>query len=143
MIISSVSSAAPAMTVLNPVAASKPASGASSSAAVSTAPAKASASANSTSSSSSSSTAAPAKTSSGKGGGGGGGGAAVSTASSTAEEIAGSYSVTLGGKQYSGSVEESGGVYTASVGNLPGASASGSSAQAAEDNLTMRINELV
>jgi predicted RNase H-like HicB family nuclease len=51
--------------------------------------------------------------------------------------------VTLGGKQYSGSVEESGGVYTASVGNLPGASASGSSAQAAEDNLTMRINELV
>jgi predicted RNase H-like HicB family nuclease len=54
-----------------------------------------------------------------------------------------SYSTTVGGKHYSGSVEESDGEYTASVSGLSGASASGSSADAAENNLTTRINELV
>jgi hypothetical protein len=43
-----------------------------------------------------------------------------------------SYSTTIAGKQYSGSVEESGGQYTASVPNLAGATASGSSLAAAE-----------
>jgi hypothetical protein len=62
--------------------------------------------------------------------------------SSAADTMVGSYSTSVGGKEYTGSVEESGGVYTASVGNLPGASASGSSAQSAEDNLTMRIDTL-
>ena len=54
-----------------------------------------------------------------------------------------SYSTTVAGKQYSGSVENSGGQYTASVPGLSGASASASSMQAAEDALTLRIDELV
>jgi len=54
-----------------------------------------------------------------------------------------SYSTTVAGKQYSGSVENSGGQYTASVPGLAGASASGSTMQAAEDALTLRIDELV
>jgi hypothetical protein len=54
-----------------------------------------------------------------------------------------SYSTTVAGKQYSGSVQESNGEYTASVSGLAGASASGSSITAAENNLTTRINEIV
>jgi hypothetical protein len=54
-----------------------------------------------------------------------------------------SYSTTVAGKQYSGSVEDSGGQYTASVSGLAGASASASSMQAAENALTLRIDELV
>jgi predicted RNase H-like HicB family nuclease len=53
------------------------------------------------------------------------------------------YSTTVGGKQYTGSVDESGGTYTASVSNLSGATASGSSLEAAENNLTLRIDEIV
>jgi predicted RNase H-like HicB family nuclease len=49
----------------------------------------------------------------------------------------------VGGKQYTGSVEESDGEYTASVPNLAGATATGSSEQAAENNLAARIDELV
>jgi hypothetical protein len=49
----------------------------------------------------------------------------------------------VAGKQYSGSVEDSGGQYTASVSGLAGASASASSMQAAENALTLRIDELV
>jgi predicted RNase H-like HicB family nuclease len=49
----------------------------------------------------------------------------------------------VSGVQYSGSVEQSGGQYTASVPSLAGASASGSTMQAAEDNLSARIDELV
>jgi predicted RNase H-like HicB family nuclease len=49
----------------------------------------------------------------------------------------------VAGKQYSGSVADSGGTYTASVSNLPGATATGSSAQDAENNLDERIDELV
>jgi hypothetical protein len=71
--------------------------------------------------------------------GGGGGGAAAAT-----EEMqASSYSTTVKGTRYSGSVEQSGGEYTASVASLPGASAIGTSAQAAENNLSARIDELV
>jgi predicted RNase H-like HicB family nuclease len=54
-----------------------------------------------------------------------------------------SYSTTVAGKQYSGSVQESDGEYTASVSTLAGATASGSSIQAAENNLTTRIDEIV
>jgi hypothetical protein len=57
--------------------------------------------------------------------------------------MAGTYSTTVGGKQYSGSVEESGSTYTASVSNLAGASATGSSIQSAENNLNTRIDILV
>jgi predicted RNase H-like HicB family nuclease len=39
-------------------------------------------------------------------------------------------------------VEESGGEYTASVATLAGATATGSSIEAAENNLTARIDEL-
>jgi predicted RNase H-like HicB family nuclease len=54
-----------------------------------------------------------------------------------------SYSTTVAGTQYSGSVAESGGEYVASVTSLSGATASGSSLIAAENNLTTRIDELV
>jgi predicted RNase H-like HicB family nuclease len=54
-----------------------------------------------------------------------------------------SYSTTVAGKQYSGSVQESNGEYTASVSSLSGASATGSSIQAAENNLNNRIDEIV
>lgn len=58
------------------------------------------------------------------------------------ESLVSSYSTTVAGTHYSGSVEESGGEYTASVANLAGATASGSSVQAAENNLTVRIDAL-
>jgi predicted RNase H-like HicB family nuclease len=54
-----------------------------------------------------------------------------------------SFSTTVSGKTYSASVEESNGEYVASVSGLAGASASGSSETAAENNLTTRIDELV
>jgi hypothetical protein len=54
-----------------------------------------------------------------------------------------SYSTTVGDKHYSGSVSKSNGQYTASVSGLNGASASASSAQAAENALTIRIDEIV
>jgi len=72
-----------------------------------------------------------------------GGGRASENSSTIAEEIATSFSTTVGGKQYTGSVEESDGEYTASVPNLAGATATGSSEQAAENNLAARIDELV
>jgi hypothetical protein len=53
-----------------------------------------------------------------------------------------SFSTTVGGKQYSGSVDESGGQYTASVSSLPGVSASGPSVIAAENALNNRIDEM-
>ena len=69
--------------------------------------------------------------------------AQIAAGISEAATLAASYSTTVGGKNYSGSVTESGGTYTASVGNLPGVSASGSSVQSAEDNLVLRIDALV
>lgn len=59
-----------------------------------------------------------------------------------AATLAAVYSTTVGGKSYSGSMEESGGEYVASVPNPPGASASGSSIQSAENNLTIVIDTL-
>jgi hypothetical protein len=53
-----------------------------------------------------------------------------------------SYSTTVAGKTYNANVTKSNGEYTAAASNLPGASASGSSVQAAENNLTTRISIL-
>ena len=53
------------------------------------------------------------------------------------------YATTLGGKQYAGSVEEFGGEYTASIPSVARATATASSAAAAETNLDIRIDELV
>jgi hypothetical protein len=69
----------------------------------------------------------------------------LSTNETTAQEatLAAVFSTTAGGKNYSADVEQSGGEYTATVTGLPGASASGSSAMAAEENLDNRIDMLV
>jgi len=56
--------------------------------------------------------------------------------------VAATYSATVAGKNYPGSVEESGGVYIASVPNPPGASASGSSVESAENNLAIKLDAL-
>ena len=52
------------------------------------------------------------------------------------------YSTSVGGKSYSGSIQHSGGRYEISVPNLPGATASGSSLQAAENALNVKIDIL-
>lgn len=57
--------------------------------------------------------------------------------------MAASYTTTVSGKTYSGTVTETDGVYEVSIPNVSGATASGSSIQSAENNLTMRIDELV
>lgn len=95
----------------------------------------------STSASTNSTPAAPARTSQAHSGGGGGGGG--SSAASEAETLVSGYSTTVAGKQYSGSVEQSGSTYTASVAGLTGATASGSTLTAAENALNNRIDELV
>jgi hypothetical protein len=56
--------------------------------------------------------------------------------------VAASYSATVAGKNYPGSVEESGGVYIASVPDPPGISASGSSVESAEYNLNIKLDAL-
>jgi hypothetical protein len=135
MLIGAISSNASTTRVLNPVLAAR------STATSSLASATSSKESPSTASSSTflSSTVSPAKTShSGSSSGGGGGSAAVQEM-----DQATSYSTTVAGKQYSGSVDESDGEYTASISNLSGASATGSSIQAAENSLDTRINEIV
>jgi hypothetical protein len=89
-------------------------------------------------------TSAPARASSrenDKGGGAAASAGPAAAASAMMQMVAG-YSVTVNGKQYAGSVEESNGQYSASA-NLTGATATGSSEQAVEDNLEVRIDELV
>jgi len=56
--------------------------------------------------------------------------------------IAASYSTTVGGKSYSGSVSKTGETYTASVPIPPGVSASGSSIESAEMNLNIILDTL-
>jgi hypothetical protein len=127
-------------TVLNPFLAARPSSTATSAAA---APAAQSAPSPAQSAAAPSGTPAPPASGGGAhGGGGGGGGAAASNAASLLD-TATVYTTTVAGKQYSGSVVESGGEYTASVPNLQGATASGAIEQAAENNLDTRIDELV
>jgi hypothetical protein len=71
---------------------------------------------------------------------GGGGGASSSSAQ---QLVTDTYTTTVAGKSYSGSVqEETDGEYFASVPDLPGAIASGSSLQAAENNLATIIDAL-
>lgn len=68
--------------------------------------------------------------------------AAASLSSLQASLLSTVYTTTVGGKSYSGSVEQSGGQYSVSIPNLPGASASGSSVQEAENNLNVKIDTL-
>jgi predicted RNase H-like HicB family nuclease len=56
--------------------------------------------------------------------------------------IAASYSTTVGGTSYAARVEESGGVYTASVPMPPGLRASGGSIESAEINLSIVLDTL-
>ena len=69
--------------------------------------------------------------------------AAAATSAAIAELTVTGYSTTVGGKQYAGSVEDANGTYTASIPSVNGATASGSSLVAAENNLDVRIDELV
>jgi hypothetical protein len=64
------------------------------------------------------------------------------SASAEMTTIAASYSTTVAGKSYAASVEESEGVYTASVPMPPGLSASGSSIASAELNLSIVLDTL-
>ena len=75
--------------------------------------------------------------------GGGGTGRVAASVASEVETLVGGYSVTVGGTQYAGSVQEQNGSYVASVPNVSGATATGDSMIAAENSLTTRIDELV
>ena len=119
-----------------PQAASATASPQAKVAPASSAPAQTAASANSSAQTPPASSSAPAKGSLALA-------SQISASISEAATLAASYSTTVGGKNYSGTVEESGGTYTASVANLLGAIASGSSIQSAENNLSIRIDTLV
>jgi hypothetical protein len=57
-------------------------------------------------------------------------------------KMAATYSPTVSGKNYAGSVEEAAGVYVASVPSPPGITAIGVSVQTAEDNLDMKLDAL-
>jgi hypothetical protein len=56
--------------------------------------------------------------------------------------LAATYSTTVSGKNYAGSVEEAAGVYIASVPSPPGITATGLNVQTAEDNLDMKLDAL-
>ena len=73
----------------------------------------------------------------------GGGGSAGAGSSSTLQLITDTYTTTVAGKSYFGSVQqEPGGQYVASVPSLSGATASGSSIEAVENALGSIINAL-
>jgi hypothetical protein len=74
---------------------------------------------------------------------GAGGGAALTASLLAEEELVSGYAMTVGHQQYAAAVEQSGGNYTASVENVTGGTATGSSELAAENNLQLRIDELV
>jgi hypothetical protein len=69
--------------------------------------------------------------------------AAPVAANILADSIASGYSTTVAGTQYLASLEQSGSEYTASVANVLGATSTESSELAAENNLDVRINEIV
>ncbi len=69
--------------------------------------------------------------------------AAGTTAATTATLLNAVYTTTVGGKRYSGSISHADGLYTISVPNVPGASVTAPSLQAAEAELYIRIDELV
>jgi hypothetical protein len=60
----------------------------------------------------------------------------------TATLLSAVYTTTVGGKRYSGSVSHADGLYTISVPNVPGATVTATSLQAAEAELYNRIDEL-
>jgi hypothetical protein len=68
---------------------------------------------------------------------------AAASANAAIDDSATDYTTTVGGTQYTGSVEQSDGQFVATIPNLPGASATGSSLESAENNLTARIDALV
>jgi hypothetical protein len=139
MQLAGISTTASTAQVLNPVLLGRSATASASAPVAAPEPAKASPTAASTSATPASTT-APARTSHAHA-------APAASASSAAaaetETLVSGYSTTIAGVQYSGSVEESGGQYTASVPSLSGATATGSSIAAAENNLSSRIDEIV
>lgn len=74
--------------------------------------------------------------------GGGGGGGSIS-ASQISSLMATSFSVSVNGTNYSGSVLDSNGEYTATAAGVAGASGSGNSEIAAENALELSLSELV
>jgi myo-inositol-hexaphosphate 3-phosphohydrolase len=56
--------------------------------------------------------------------------------------LAATYSRTVSGKSYPESIEESGGVYVASVPSPPGITASGTTVESAENSLNMKLDTL-
>jgi hypothetical protein len=69
--------------------------------------------------------------------------APAAASSATAALVSSTYSTSAGGKSYSANISQSNGTYTLSVSNLPGASVSGSSLNAAESALSVKIDTLV
>ncbi|WP_058188174.1 hypothetical protein [Terracidiphilus gabretensis] len=69
----------------------------------------------------------------------------TSTTASTVNELMSNaaFSTTVNGKTYSGQVTYSDGEYVASASGVSGAEATGSSAQDAENNLSVRIDQVV
>ncbi len=63
-------------------------------------------------------------------------------AGAAASLIASSYSVTVAGRSYSGAISRSNGQYTIAVANLPGATVTAPSLQAAEIALTVKVDTL-
>ncbi len=141
MQLASISSTASTATVLNPALVSRSTSAppAGSNAQTSTARSSTSAAPGSASATTTSTSAAPAKGSHAHASSS----QSSATSASVMETLVSGYSTTVNGTQYSGSVEESGGEYTASVPNLAGATATGASLEAAENSLNLRIDELV
>ena len=135
MLIAAISSSSTYPQVLNPVAVAKSSSASSATSETSSATISPAATAANAATSSSSS---PKSSGGSSGGGGGGGGSAA-----VEEMQATSFSTTVAGKHYSGSVQDTNGEYVATAAGLAGASASGSSLSSAENNLTTRIDELV
>lgn len=71
------------------------------------------------------------------------GGSTLTTGQIAQEELVSGYAMTVGKQQYAADVEESNGNYTISVENLVGGTATGNTELAAENNLQLRIDELV
>jgi hypothetical protein len=67
----------------------------------------------------------------------------AASAKSAATLLNAVYTTTVGGKRYSGNISHANGVYTISVPNVPGATVTAASLQAAEAELYIRIDELV
>jgi hypothetical protein len=67
----------------------------------------------------------------------------AAAANAQLESLVTTYSTTVGGTQYTGDVEQTGGEYSASIAGLVGASATGATIIGVENNLNLRISEIV